>query len=59
MACFLCGEEKAKHLVRVHLHYTLRNLKNMIKMSTLPPWKNFCGRACWIALLFNFNHISV
>jgi len=30
--------------VNVHLQWIVNNLKTIRKMSTLPPWKNFCGR---------------
>jgi len=44
---FICGVEKVKHFVYVHLHCIARNLKRISKISTLPPsWKNFCGRPC-------------
>jgi len=30
--------------VNVRLHCIVSNLKSISKISTLPPWKNFCGR---------------
>jgi len=45
MGRFLCGEERVKRFVNVHLHCITSNLKIISKMSTLPlHWKNFCGR---------------
>ena len=32
--------------VYVHLRCIANNLKKISKISTLPPWKNFCGRPC-------------
>jgi len=44
---FLCGVERVKRFVNIHLYYIVNNLKRMSKMSTLlPPWKNVCGRPC-------------
>jgi len=33
-----------KGFVNVHLHCNVSNIKMISKMSTLPPWKNLCGR---------------
>jgi len=43
---FLCGVEKAKRFRNVHSHCIVSNLKMISKVSTLPPWQNFCGRPC-------------
>jgi len=37
MVHFLCGAETVKRFVNVHLHYNIRNLKNISNMMTLPP----------------------
>jgi len=34
--------------VYVHSRRIANKLKTISKMSTLPPWKNFCGRLCWV-----------
>jgi len=45
MGRFLCGVERVKRFVNVHLHCIISNLKIISKMSTLSlHWKNFCGR---------------
>jgi len=41
---FLCGVDRVKSFTNVYLHCIVRNLKKIRKMSTLPPWKNICGR---------------
>jgi len=41
---FRCGVGTGKRFVNVHLHCSVSNLKMISKMSTLPPWKNVCGR---------------
>jgi len=41
---FICVVERVKRFVNVHLHCIASNLKRISKMSTLPPWKSFCGR---------------
>jgi len=41
---FLCVVERVKRFVNVDLHFIISNLKRISKMSTLPPWKNYCGR---------------
>jgi len=46
MGHFFCGVERVKRFVNVHLHCIISNLKRISKMSTCPPWKNFCGRLC-------------
>ena len=47
MGHFLCGAERKKLSLNVHLHCIVSHFKTMSKMSTLPtPWKNFCGRPC-------------
>jgi len=38
------GLERVKRFVNVRLHCIVSNLKRISKISTLPPWKNFCGR---------------
>jgi len=38
------GVERVKRFVNVHLHCIVSNLKSIGKLSTLPSWKNFCGR---------------
>ena len=37
MGHFLCGVERVKRLVKVHLHCIVSNLKIISKMSRLPP----------------------
>ena len=39
---FLCGVETVKRFVNVRLRCNVSNLNKVSKMSTLPPWKNFC-----------------
>jgi len=39
MRHFLCGVERVKRFVNVHLHCIVSNLKMISKMSTLPPGK--------------------
>jgi len=41
------GVEREKRFVNVYLHCIASNLKRISTISTLPPWKNFCGRP-WI-----------
>ena len=50
MGNLLCGVEKVKHFVNVHLYYIVRKLKIIRKMSTVDvsPCKNFCGRPCCV-----------
>ena len=38
---FVCGEERLKHFVNVHLHCNISDLKKISKMSTLPPLEKF------------------
>jgi len=46
MGRFLCGVERVKRLVKVHLRCIISNLKITSKMPALPPpWKNLCGRS--------------
>ena len=39
------GVERIRRFVNIHLHCIVSNLKRVSKFSTLPPWKNFCGRS--------------
>ena len=32
----------------IYLRCIVNKLKKISKMSTLPPWKNFCGRSCLV-----------
>jgi len=44
------GVERVKRFVNVHLHCIVSNLSEKIgKISTLPPWKSFCGRP-WVPM---------
>jgi len=40
------GVERVMRFVNVHLYCIVSNLKSISKFSTLPPWKNLCGRPC-------------
>jgi len=45
MGNLLCGLERVKRFVKVHLHYVFLNLKkDKQNVGVAPPWKNFCGR---------------
>ena len=37
----LCGVEREKRFVNVHLHFIVNNLKRISKISTLPPLEKF------------------
>jgi len=41
MGNVLCGVETGKRFVNVHLHYNIRNLKMISKMSALSPMEKF------------------
>ena len=45
MGNFLCGVERVKRCLKVHLHCIFSNLKKDNRnIDVAPPWKNFCGR---------------
>jgi len=47
MGNFLCGAERVKRFVKVHLHCIIRNLKkDKRNVDVARPWKMFCGRPC-------------
>jgi len=46
---FLCGAERVKRFVKVHLHSIVRHLKkDKRNVDVAPTWKNFCGRPCHV-----------
>jgi len=60
MGNFLCGLERVKHFVKVHLYYMCRNLKkDKRNVDVATPWKNFCGRPWDQACFVKFSSLSV
>jgi len=54
---FRYGVERAKRFVNVHWHRIVSNMESISKISSLPPWKRFCGRPCFWLEFFQVSGI--
>jgi len=53
MGHFLCGVERVKRYVNVHLHCMVSNLKTTNKMSTLPSLAKISADAhAWVVCVY-------
>jgi len=58
MGHYLWGVERVKRFVNVHLHCIVSNLKNISKMSMLPPPGNISADAHGTGISLILNHIA-